>query len=103
MADVRIREQTHNRKGLQDALRSILEHGGTITEDWSIEKAFETGDQATGTTVLMDLYREMSDKPDPMDLDALWKKLGVRMEGKTVVFDANAPDAAIREAITQKR
>lgn len=103
MADVRIREQTHNQKGLQDALRSIMEHDGIITEDWSIEKAFEIGDHATGTTVLMDLYGQMRDKPDPMDLDALWKKLGVRMEGKSVVFDAKAPDAAIREAITRKR
>ncbi|HEY3929332.1 MAG TPA: hypothetical protein VGL89_13245 [Candidatus Koribacter sp.] len=103
MADVRIREQTHNQQGLQDALRAVMEHQGIITEDWEIERAFEIGDHATGTTVLMDLYKEMRDKPDPVDLDALWKKLGVRMEGKTAVFDPKAPDAAIREAITRKK
>lgn len=103
VADVRIREATHNQKGLQDALRAIMEHSGVITEDWPIERAFEVGDHATGTTVLMDMYREMRDKPAPVDLDALWKKLGVRMEGKSVVFDDKAPDAAIRETITRKK
>lgn len=101
LADVRIRERTHNKLGLQDALRAVLNGGGVITEDWPIERAFTLGDKATGTTVLMDLYREMSDKPDPIDLPELWKKLGVRIEDKTAVFDASAPDAGIRQAITR--
>ena len=103
MADVRIREKTQNKKGLQDALRAVMEKGGIITEDWEIERALLAGDEATGTTVLMDLYREMKDKPDPMDLASLWQKLGITVQDKTVKFDANAPDAAIREAITRKR
>lgn len=103
MADVRIRRQTHNKKGLQDALRAVMEKGGIITEDWPIERALQAGDDATGTTVLLDLYREMKERPDPMDLPDLWKKLGITMEGNTVKFDASAPDAAIREAITRKR
>lgn len=102
VADVRIREQTHNKKGLQDALRAILDHGGVITEDWEIERAFEIGDQATGTKVLEDMYREMRDKPGAVDLTAMWKKLGITVEGKTAKFDASAPDAAIREAITRR-
>ncbi len=101
MADMRIRRQTKNAKGLQDALRAIMNAGGVITEDWEIERALRAGDAATGTTVLMDLYREMRDKPDPMDLDALWKALGISVEGKTVKFDPKAPEAAIREAITR--
>ncbi|ABF40147.1 hypothetical protein Acid345_1144 [Candidatus Koribacter versatilis Ellin345] len=102
MADVRIRRQTKNAKGLQDALRAIMNGGGTIAEDWEIDRALAMGDKATGTTVLMDLYHEMSDKPDPMDLDAMWKKLGITVEGKTAKFDNSAPDAGIREAITRK-
>jgi hypothetical protein len=103
VADVRIREQTHNQKGLQDALRAIMDHGGVITADWPILRAFQVGDDATGTTVLVDLYKEMSDKPVTVDLDSMWKKLGITMQGKTVVFDDHAPEAAIRKAITQKR
>lgn len=103
MADIRIREQTHNRKGLRDALRGILGHGGVITQDWEIERALQMGDEATGTKVLMDLYREMGDKPEAIDLAEQWKKLGISVEGKTVKFDPAAPDAAIREAITQRK
>lgn len=102
IADVRIREQTKNRKGLQDALRGILDAGGNITQDWQIERAFARGDNATGTTVLADLYREMRDKPAPVDLAALWKKLGIqRTADGTVQFVPNAPAERVREAITQ--
>ena len=99
LADVRIRERTGNRKSLQDALRGILNGGGSIVKDWGIEKALDLGDKATGTTVLRDLYNEMRDKPAPMDLDALWKKLGVEMQGSTVAFNNKAPEAGIRKAM----
>jgi hypothetical protein len=104
VADVRIRQQTHNQKGLQDALRGILNSGGTINEDWDIERAFAVGDKATGTTVLTDLYREMADKPAPVDLAAMWKQLGISRDSNGAVkFDSGAPLAQVRTAITQKQ
>lgn len=102
VADVRIRQQTHNKKGLQDALRGILNAGGTISEDWDIEKAFTVGDKATGTTVLSDLYRETKGQPSPVDLNALWKQLGIsRDAGGAIQFDSHAPLADVRLAITR--
>ncbi len=102
LADVRIHEQTHNRKGLQDSLRGILNAGGNITQDWEIEQAFAAGDKATGTHVLMDLYNEMRDKPAHVDLPALWQKLGIqRAPDGTVKFINSAPLANVREAITR--
>jgi hypothetical protein len=103
LADVKIRERSQNRKSLQDALRAIRNHHGIITEDWEIEKALAMGDKGTGTTVLQDLYHEMRDKPDPVDLDGLWKKLGITVKGDQVVFDDKAPEANIRRAITTAR
>jgi hypothetical protein len=100
LADVRIRERTNNRKGLEDALRGIINGGGNISEDWGIEKALALGDKATGTTVLRSLYREMRDKPAPVDLDQLWKKLGVEVKDGSVSFNDRAPEANIRKAIT---
>ena len=99
-ADVEIRRQTNNRKGLQDALRAIMNAGGTIDQDWPLTKAFEVGDKATGTHVLMDLYNQMRDKPKPVDLDTLWKELGVERSGDGVRFNDSAPLANIRKAIT---
>jgi hypothetical protein len=103
LADVTIREQTHNRKGLQDALRAIVAAGGTIdqdAQDWPIRRAFQAADAATGTHVLEDLYDRMNTAPVPVDLEAIWKKLGIQRTANGVSFDDTAPEAAIRVAIT---
>jgi len=100
LADVEIREQTHNKKGLQDALRGILNAGGDIRYDWKLEEALKAGDRATGLTVLIDLYAKMKDQPMPVDLSTMWKRLGIESDGKSVHLNEDAPLAAIRRAIT---
>jgi hypothetical protein len=100
LADVEIRRGTQNRKGLEDALRGIVAAGGMIDQDWSIERAFETGDTATGTTVLTELYNRMKSAPEPVDLADLWRKLGVEYHEGEVSFREDAPLAAVRRAIT---
>ena len=102
-ADVEIRRQTLNAKGLQDALRGILDAGGDIREDWELRKALETGDRTTGTHVLMNLYDEMKDKPVEVDLDRLWKQLGVKAENGKVTLVDDAPLTGVRRAITAPR
>jgi len=99
LADVKIRQETGNRKGLQDAIREIVLAGGTIDHDWPIEKALEVGDRATGTSVMATLYKNMGQKPESVDLDSLWKQLGVRVENGSIILDSSAPLAAIRERI----
>jgi hypothetical protein len=100
VADVEIRKQTHNRKGLQDALRGILEAGGDITHDWELAKTLKIGDQATGTAVLSDLYAKWKDNPVQVDLASLWTELGVVTDGKSVRLVEDAPLSAVRRAIT---
>lgn len=99
VADVTIRKNTNNAKGLRDALRGIVRAGGTIEVEWPIERALEAGDRVTGGTTLLSLYRQMRDKAEPVDLAALWQELGVMRRGTTVIFDDAAPLAAIRKAI----
>lgn len=99
LADVGIRRQSRNRKGLVDALRAVNRAGGNIESDWPLERAFHVGDQATGGKVLMSLYGQMAAKPMPVDLPDLWKQLGVRREGGQVTFDNDAPLAKVRAAI----
>jgi hypothetical protein len=102
VADVEIRKQTKDRKGLQDALRAIVAAGGSIDQEWTIEKAFAVGDQATGTQVLSTTYAKWKSAPVDVDLDAFWKDIGVRRVGAGVEFDPKARFAKIREAITRK-
>ena len=102
LADVEIRKQTQNRKGLQDALRGIVGAGGTIAHDWEIVPTLQAGDNATGTKVLIQLYDRMHDNAVPIDFDGLWKQLGVVESNGSISFNAKAPLADIRQAIFAK-
>ena len=104
LADIAIRKCTGDAKGLQDALRAILAAGGNIEAHWPIERALQIGDRAVADkgaqpAPLMTLYDQMAAKPSPVDLDALWKELGVERQGDTAIFNDHAPLAQIRRAI----
>lgn len=100
-ADVMIRQKTGNREGLQETLRGIIDAGGSIAVNWPIAKVMAVGDRATGTTVLTMLYKRMGEASfAPIDLEALWKRLGIRISNGKVMFSSHAPLANIREAIT---
>lgn len=99
LADITIRKNTKNAKGLREALRGIVAAGGNIEASWTIERALETGDRAVGGTALMSLYEQMGEKASTVDLDALWKELGVERQRDTAHFNDAAPLAAIRKAI----
>jgi hypothetical protein len=103
VADVEIRRQTNNAYGLQDALRAIVEAGGTIDKDWHLTRVLSEGDKATHTSVLEDLYSKWSETPVRVDLPLLWNQLGVRQENGHVVFDDAAPLSRVRVGITAPR
>ena len=99
LADVDIRERTHLRFGLQDALRAVARASGGLTADWPIARVLRTGDAAVGTTSLEDLYARMKDTPVAPDLMDLWRRLGVTADGASVRLADEAPLAAVRRAI----
>jgi len=103
LADLEIRERTGNRRSIDDALRGVLAAGGNISVRWPIAQVLAEGDRATGVPVLAELHARMSAAPVAVDLDALWRRLGVRLrsEERRVTFDDAAPLAGIREAITR--
>jgi len=99
LADVEIRKQSHNRVGLQDALRAVARASGGLAADWPIERVLRTGDGAVGTTTLEDLYAQMKDTPVTPDLMRLWQQLGIEPEGSSVRLADSAPLADVRRAI----
>jgi hypothetical protein len=99
-AEVGIREETHNTVGLQTALRAILNETGGYASERDIDEVLRIGDRATGTRVLTGLYERNKSSPEVMDLDSLWRELGVPEDPATQRFDDQAPLAAIRIAIT---
>jgi len=100
LADLEIHSKTNNQKGLDDALRGIVNAGGDIRRDWQLTKALRVGDEATGVSVLVPLYDKMKDQPYEVDLPAMWRDLGVERTGNTVRFIDSAPLAKTRDAIT---
>lgn len=101
LADQRIWKQSKNRYGIDRALRGIVKAGYSMQSDdvWPLSKILKIADKATHTTALMDLYNEMKDKPVDVDLQNMWKKLGVKLNGKRISFDNTAPQATLRKAL----
>jgi hypothetical protein len=100
LADVEIRKRTGNRRSLDDALRAINRAGGDVSVHWELDEALRRGDEGTGVDVLRPLRASMGGAPVTVDLDALWKSLGVSLRGGKVTYDDAAPLASIREGIT---
>src|SRR5246500_3413515 len=86
LADIEIHRRTANTKGLDSALRGILEAGGSLTVDWDLKRALKAGDSATRVPVLEELYTQMRDAPHPVDLENLWRQLGVERRDNGVTL-----------------
>lgn len=99
VCDIRCRNATGNRKGLRDALRGINAELNFSNQSGFAE-ALALGDKATGTTTLMDAWKEMREDPYDPDLEKLWQSLGVAVAGSSLEFDDSAPLAPLRKAIT---
>ncbi len=102
LADLEIRKRSKGARGLQDALRGVLAAGADFEAHRPIREALAAGDQATGTTALSDLYEAWRATPVDPELPALWKRLGVRVNGKSVSFDDGAALAELRKRIGQR-
>jgi len=102
VADLEIHKRTQNARALRDALRAILRAGGNNAADWNLERAWDVGDAATGTQVLREVGTAMAEGPVPVDLDGLFRDLGVVAKGGQVTFDDTAPLASVRKAITAR-
>ncbi len=102
LVDVTLRERTGNRYSLDDVLLAIGKTGATDETSWDIQQVLDIGDRVTGTRVLHELYEELAQKPGKVDLSSLFARLGVRAQGRTVVFDDSAPLAQIRRSITAR-
>lgn len=96
LADVRARERSGLRAGLQQALQGVLAAGGSYAVAWPVGRVLAAADAALGQSTLAELYAQMKDDPYPVDLPALWRALGV---ADTRLLE-DAPLAALRRSIT---
>jgi len=99
MAEVDIRRRTHNARGLRDGFTAIVAAGGDKRSLWSMDKVLSLADATVGGSTLTDLWESWRADAIDVDLDALWRELGVVTNGDHVELDDSAPGAALRRAI----
>jgi hypothetical protein len=95
LADVRIREATHNARSLDDVIRAVLARAGDATHAARVADFIRIGDEVTGTDVLARLYDSWVVRGENADLGAIWRSLGVEQQG---LLDG-APLGAVRRGI----
>jgi predicted metalloprotease with PDZ domain len=99
LADVRIREATGDARSFDDVIRAVVATGADVEAHWEVTRLLDVGDGVTGTGVLHALYRELALAPGAVDLPALWRRLGLRLDGDRLTFDDAAPLASVRRGI----
>lgn len=104
VVDVDLRRATGGRHTLRSLVRGVVARGGVSLRTWPMERLLRVADAVTGTQVLRNTYRRMALSPRAPDLDALFTRLGVRVDQATgrIQLRERAPDAAIRRAMTER-
>ena len=100
LADIEILRRSGGVKSLKDGLRAIVGDGFNITMDSDPRELFLIADEEIGFPVLTELYNDMRDKPVHVDLDRLWRELGIVYANEKVQFLGDAQDADVRKMIT---
>jgi hypothetical protein len=100
LADLEIRVRTGGAHSLDDALRAFVRARGGAEAEAEIDELIAIGDRAVGAPVLRETYDRHALRATPVDLGALWRRLGVSLQRDRVVYDERAPLAPVRRAMT---
>jgi predicted metalloprotease with PDZ domain len=98
LADVRIRKATGGAHSLDDVVRGALAQMGDSTHVGSVARFLSIGDAVVGGHVLADLYTGYAMGGEAVDLEALWRELGVDGEPQRTLHEA--PLASLRRAVS---
>ena len=97
--DLDVLRATNGSKSLKDAVRGLVAAGGNGAERWSLDEIVQQMDDATGTHVFSELYLQHARAPVKVDLERVFASLGVSLKDGKVVYNDDAPDAALRGVI----
>lgn len=99
LADVEVRKRSGGERGLEDGLRGVLAAGGHASEVWPLGRTLALADESSGVEALQPLAKAHAHRAKPVDLDAVWRELGVEARPDGVRLNGGAPLAAVRSAI----
>lgn len=98
-ADVRLRRDSGGRQSLDSVLADFADCCLDPEREWTARQVFEHFDRISGTRIFTTLLDAQIDTPGFPDLSDLYRELGLEALGGKVELRADAPLAAIREAI----
>ena len=99
MAEIESLQASGGKIGFSDCLRTVLAEGADVTVKWPTMRLLDRCDALLGKTVIAALAKQHIEKGSAMDLDQLWRRLGVSMDGDTVRYDDSAELAWLRPLI----
>jgi hypothetical protein len=99
MAEIESLRASGGKIGFSDCLRTVLADGADVTVKWPTMKLLDRCDALLGKQVVAPLAKQHIAKGSAMDLDRLWRRLGVSMEGNVVRYDDSAELAWLRPLI----
>ena len=100
MAEIESLKASNGKIGFSDCLRAVLAEGGDVTVKWPTMKLLDRCDALLGKPVIAELAKRHIEKGSAMELDMLWKRLGVSMaEGGAIHYDDKAELAWLRPLI----
>ncbi|MDX1434074.1 MAG: hypothetical protein R3286_16650 [Gammaproteobacteria bacterium] len=99
LADVELRRGSDGRLGLEDCLRDVHRRVGNYAARMHAAELAAACDALAGRAVLAPLMRRHAYAANAVDLDALWRELGVVATDGGVRLDDDAPLAWVRRAI----
>nr|WP_298688920.1 hypothetical protein [uncultured Dongia sp.] len=101
LADIELRRRSDGRRGVEDCLRDILRQGANIAIRWPTAAVIAACDQDDGDAgVFAGLAARYLYGGEVLDLDTLWRNLGVsKSDTGGIVYDDTAPLAHVRQAI----
>jgi hypothetical protein len=103
LADIAIRERTGGERGVEDGLVALLRAAGGVTRQGETRAALAAMDRGIGGTTMADLAeRYLEPGAAAVDLDALWRRLGISLNPDgSIAYDDTAPLARVRSAIAR--
>jgi hypothetical protein len=100
MAEIESWQASGGRVGFSDCLRTVLAEGGDVTAKWPTMRLLDRCDALLGKPVIAPLAAQHIEKGSAMNLDRLWRRLGVSMaKGGAIRYDDNAELAWLRPLI----
>ncbi|MEZ5832847.1 MAG: hypothetical protein R3D05_16865 [Dongiaceae bacterium] len=99
-AEIEALKASGGKIGFSDCLRTVLAEGGDVTTKWPTMKLLDRCDALLGKPVMAALAKQHIEKGSKMDLETLWRRLGVSMaDGGGIRYDDSAELAWLRPLI----